>query len=425
MAAAAFEVVDDDEWENIDDEQPSRQVSPTVVDCASVVVQRQVSPSVLDCRDVVTKDVANHSSLGFACIPEDLPSVEERRVDPEDNQVLTLDEFMMKYAGANTADEIRSYWAKECRPEKSIAPIWKSNPTLAKDVLQDTLGELSAVLPFIPSAEPPSESLYMLSSSGLAPTPWMNMPGADAGQTEQTQAWDQIYRDQAETRRMKPIWLHEQPRAELRRLLEEKWVEPTGSGRRPLALELGSGLGHDCLFLAEQGFLVTGLDVSNTGVEAANAEATIRGLGSFARFFVADAYSFAVPDQPLALLYDNTLLGRALCDPSTRQDIVDYKKMILRYTIPGSLVYIVVCSSDMAEYQQELREMHGIDLPRISAARLVKEFCENFEFLFFRKGVYDLTHDFCVAALDVGWREPCEIGGHPAWAVLMRRLRIE
>lgn len=58
-------------------------------------------------------------------------------------------------------------------------------------------------------------------------------------------------------------WDSGRPSAELRKLLEEMNIRPCR------ALELGCGTGTNALFLAQQGFDVTGVDLSPTAIETA------------------------------------------------------------------------------------------------------------------------------------------------------------
>merc|ERR1711871_1709279 len=40
----------------------------------------------------------------------------ERRLDPDDGQAYTLQEFESKHAGAFTTEELREFWFSECKP---------------------------------------------------------------------------------------------------------------------------------------------------------------------------------------------------------------------------------------------------------------------------------------------------------------------
>lgn len=87
-------------------------------------------------------------------------------------------------------------------------------------------------------------------------------------------SWERAYRAGD------PPWDTGRPSEELIRALAEHGVRP-GS-----AVELGCGTGTNCVWLAQAGFKVTGLDVAPTAVAAARARATDAGVE--ARFVVAD-----------------------------------------------------------------------------------------------------------------------------------------
>lgn len=70
------------------------------------------------------------------------------------------------------------------------------------------------------------------------------------------------------------------------------------------ALEIGCGEGADALWLAEQGWAVTAVDVSPTAIERAGAAARARGLSI--EFRVADAAD-ALPDGPFDLVVSSFL----------------------------------------------------------------------------------------------------------------------
>jgi SAM-dependent methyltransferase len=68
------------------------------------------------------------------------------------------------------------------------------------------------------------------------------------------------------------------------------------------ALELGSGTGTNSVWLAQQGFEVTGIDVAPLAVE--QAEKRARAAGVTARFLVADVLHLPDLDGPFAFFFD-------------------------------------------------------------------------------------------------------------------------
>jgi tellurite methyltransferase len=67
-------------------------------------------------------------------------------------------------------------------------------------------------------------------------------------------------------------------------------------------LEFGSGEGRDCVFLAEQGFTVTGLEASSAGTLKAERLARIRTLPRLPAFLIGDINTFEI-QQPVDVLY--------------------------------------------------------------------------------------------------------------------------
>lgn len=65
----------------------------------------------------------------------------------------------------------------------------------------------------------------------------------------------------------------------------EETAAPLTAGR---ALDLGCGEGADTLWLAEHGWQVLGVDISDTALSRAAAEAAVRGLSDSVRFLQAD-----------------------------------------------------------------------------------------------------------------------------------------
>jgi SAM-dependent methyltransferase len=78
--------------------------------------------------------------------------------------------------------------------------------------------------------------------------------------------------------------------------LLERWIPTFGSGR---ALDIACGTGRNALYLAEHGFDVTGVDISEVAIERASDEARARGLS--VEFVVADLDDFT-PVGPFDLI---------------------------------------------------------------------------------------------------------------------------
>jgi SAM-dependent methyltransferase len=96
--------------------------------------------------------------------------------------------------------------------------------------------------------------------------------------------WDGRYRQPGQA-----PWDTGRPSAELQRLLAKKKLTPCR------AVELGCGTGTNAIWLAQQGFDVTAIDISPKAIEIAQAKAAEAGVQ--VRFLQADV--FALPDLGL------------------------------------------------------------------------------------------------------------------------------
>jgi tellurite methyltransferase len=94
-------------------------------------------------------------------------------------------------------------------------------------------------------------------------------------------------------------------------------VPPPRPGAR--ALELACGLGHNALWLAEQGYVVDAIDISLAALHSARAEMNRRGL-SGVNFIVADLDHFALPVYAYDLVCVFRFLDRSLF-PAIRERV--------------------------------------------------------------------------------------------------------
>jgi methyl halide transferase len=102
--------------------------------------------------------------------------------------------------------------------------------------------------------------------------------------------WNDRYRDG------QVPWDTGRPSSELQRVLSQHAIGPCR------ALELGCGTGTNCVWLAQQGFEVTGVDVAPLAVERAQARA--RAAGVKAQFAVADLLQMPELHGPFAFFFD-------------------------------------------------------------------------------------------------------------------------
>ncbi|HEX5104478.1 MAG TPA: class I SAM-dependent methyltransferase [Pirellulaceae bacterium] len=139
------------------------------------------------------------------------------------------------------------------------------------------------------------------------------MPGID---------WDVHYQSGT------PPWETGQPSAELARVIAEEKIQP---GR---VIELGCGSGINAVWLAQQGFDVTGVDFNRLAIEKARqraieAEVTIR-------FLLADVTDWKDDAEPFPFFFDRG------CYHSVRDlNLPGYLRTIERVTSPGSLGLIL------------------------------------------------------------------------------------
>lgn len=91
-------------------------------------------------------------------------------------------------------------------------------------------------------------------------------------------------------------WDSGKPDAHLHAVLDEHGIMP-GKG-----LEIGCGTGTNSIWLAKQGFEMTGLDLSPTAIAA--AEAKVAAVEVNCRLLVADILVDKVPGTPFEFVYD-------------------------------------------------------------------------------------------------------------------------
>src|SRR5947209_11962622 len=99
--------------------------------------------------------------------------------------------------------------------------------------------------------------------------------------------WDERYQQGATP------WETDQPSSELQRVLAEAAIQPCR------ALELGCGTGASAVWLAQQGFDVTALDLSALAIDRARQQANRAGVR--VNFHVADVLN---PPEELVCPFD-------------------------------------------------------------------------------------------------------------------------
>lgn len=118
-------------------------------------------------------------------------------------------------------------------------------------------------------------------------------------------------------------WDTGSPSSELQRVLKEQGIEPCR------ALELGCGTGTNCVYLAQQGFEVTGIDLSPLAVEKARKRAASAGVTvQFMQGSVLDTLQLT---GPFAFFFD-----RGCYHAVRRIDPSAYVATLRRATGPGA-----------------------------------------------------------------------------------------
>jgi SAM-dependent methyltransferase len=118
------------------------------------------------------------------------------------------------------------------------------------------------------------------------------------------------------------------PRPELVRLVESGELEPCR------AIDLGCGIGENVIYLAQQGFDATGVDISPRAIAKAQRKAQAAGVSP--RFLVGDVTDLMGVEGPFDLLVDNGCL-HSLFNSAARES---YVRVVLRLTRPGSRYWL-------------------------------------------------------------------------------------
>jgi SAM-dependent methyltransferase len=174
-------------------------------------------------------------------------------------------------------------------------------------------------------------------------------------------------------------WDTGRPSSELQRVLAEEKVAP---GR---AVELGCGTGTNAVWLAQQGFDVTAVDLSPRAIGRAQQRAAAAGVR--VHFLTADL--LALPDlgDPFPFLFD-----RACYHVVRRLDAPAYLRTLERLTAPGSIGLVLAGNA---------REPHQPGPPVVSEEEIRAELGRPFEVVRLREFRFDPDEGGAVRFL--GW----------------------
>jgi SAM-dependent methyltransferase len=154
-----------------------------------------------------------------------------------------------------------------------------------------------------------------------------------------------------------PPWETGRPSPELQRVLRAHHVPPCR------ALELGCGTGTNSVWLAQQGFEVTGLDVAPLALERAEARARVAGVS--VRFLQADV--LVPPDlgAPFAFFFD-----RGCYHAVRRANPRDYAPAVARLLDPRAVGLVLAGNA---------REPHDVGPPVVTEQQIRDELGRLFE----------------------------------------------
>lgn len=192
-----------------------------------------------------------------------------------------------------------------------------------------------------------------------APEPAKNL-------VEEHGGWDAVYRD------LPPEelpWNAGGPDSELVRLVD--------SGKIPVgrAIDLGTGPGHDAIFLAQRGFRVLALDIAPRAIELAKRNAERANILKKIDFRVEDALRLSSPGSSATFVNDRGCFH--VLSPDERET---YIGAVCKVLIPGGLLFLRTFSDE---------EPPGPGPCRFTQKELEGLFSSRFDFLEFKAGIFE------------------------------------
>jgi len=186
-------------------------------------------------------------------------------------------------------------------------------------------------------------------------------------------AWNDSYRDG------NVPWDTGRPSSELERVVTQHAIHPCR------ALEIGCGTGTNCVWLAQQGFEVTGVDVAPLAIEMAKERAQAAGLQ--AQFLTADVLALPALNGPFGFFFDRG------CYHAVRRSAADkYAPAVARHLAAGARGLILAGNA---------REPHEPGPPVVTEEQLRRELGLAFTILDLREFRFDEAPG--VPAQFLGW----------------------
>lgn len=185
----------------------------------------------------------------------------------------------------------------------------------------------------------------------------------DRERSEERTRWDQHYIEG------ELPWDSGIPDSHLCKVVEQYGIKP---GK---ALEIGCGTGTNTIWLAQQGFEMTGMDISPTAI--AQAEAKVIAAGVKCRLIVGDFLVDRVPKGPFEFVYDRGVLH--VFDEAV--DRAHFAQRIADLLVPQGMWHSLIGSTDGPP--------RDTGPPRRSANEIVAAVEPHFEILELRSTTFD------------------------------------
>lgn len=177
--------------------------------------------------------------------------------------------------------------------------------------------------------------------------------------------WNEIYR-QGQT-----PWDSGRVCSELFKILEEEIIS---LGK---ALDLGCGTGTNSIYLAQMGFDVTGVDISQVAIERAKEKADAAGLSIL--FMLAKLPNIFLPGKVFDFVFD-----RGCFHAIAKEERPGYLEMLKQMTREGS-IYLMLCGN--------AKEPKVPGPPVLTEEEIRETFSELFDFIWLRDFRFDTNGD--------------------------------